>query len=349
VHKARVAIRYLCDLLNIKVGNDLLVPSYNCGSEIDPLIKSGAAVHFYRVDRSAIVDIEDLRNRITKNTKAIYVTHYFGFPQPIEKIKNLCMENGIYLIEDCALSLFSQFEGKKLGSFGDAAVFSFPKSLPVPDGGALVINNRMIKAKEWKRRKPRAIRIGRTMAALIKAGLLRTTPIQKVIYLGKLADKFVFKKTRDRVFSNLKVMPKDYYYDEQLNDTQMSMITKISLGYFEMDSIVKRRQENFKLFCELMAGYPEVKPVYSELPAGVCPLYFPIIVKNRNLIYVKLNNKFISAMPWWSGYHTGLHWDEFPDASYLKDNVLALPVHQQLESEGIRYMVETLKNIIRTG
>ncbi|MCX5704161.1 MAG: DegT/DnrJ/EryC1/StrS family aminotransferase [Candidatus Omnitrophica bacterium] len=149
IHKARTGIRHACRLLGLGSGTEVLAPAYNCGSEIDALLDSGASVVLYRIDRCCKIDIEDLRSRITSKTKAIYVTHYFGFPQGMGEIRELCSIYKIYLIEDCALSLFSSDGLKKLGDCGEIAVFSLPKTLPVPDGGVLVINNPDIMQGPW--------------------------------------------------------------------------------------------------------------------------------------------------------------------------------------------------------
>ncbi|UCH14341.1 MAG: aminotransferase class V-fold PLP-dependent enzyme, partial [Bacteroidales bacterium] len=148
-HKARVAIRYACELLGIGAGDTILAPSYNCGSEIDPLYKSGAEVSLYRVDEAGQIDTGDLQKRINAKTRLIYVTHYFGFPHDLTIIKKICKENGILLLEDCALSLFSNYpDREKIGSAGDISVFSFTKTLPVPDGGVMVINNPILNSNQ---------------------------------------------------------------------------------------------------------------------------------------------------------------------------------------------------------
>ena len=91
----------------------------------------------YRVDRNARIDMTDLVARITSRTKLVYVTHYFGRPAEIEDLVALCRERNIKLLEDCALSLFSD----TTGSLGDAAIFSFRKSLPACAGGALALHD----------------------------------------------------------------------------------------------------------------------------------------------------------------------------------------------------------------
>jgi dTDP-4-amino-4,6-dideoxygalactose transaminase len=141
IHTARTGIMHICTLLDLKKGCEVLVPAYNVGAELDPLIKNGIQVSLYRIDRSGVADIPDIISRITSKTRAIYATHYFGFPQKVDDIKLICDQYNLYLIEDCALSLFSKHGEKKIGSVGDVSIFSLTKTLPLPDGGVLIINN----------------------------------------------------------------------------------------------------------------------------------------------------------------------------------------------------------------
>ena len=102
VHTARTAIHRACELLNVKSDDEVLAPSYNCGTEIDALLQSGALVKMYDIDRSGSINFDDLYSRVSPNTRIIYVTHYFGFGQPLDELRNFCDKKSIYLFEDCA-------------------------------------------------------------------------------------------------------------------------------------------------------------------------------------------------------------------------------------------------------
>ena len=179
-YRGRTALRRLCDIMGL-AGSEVLVPAYNCGAETEPYIDGGAKIVPYRVDYGAQADIEDIRRCISERTKALHVTYYFGFPQPIDEIRGLCLKNDIFLIEDCALALFSGFKGKKLGSWGDAAIFSLPKSLPLTDGGALVINNPRLRTS-WQKRHVPLMRTARGAISLSAAALLRRLSVSDVLH-----------------------------------------------------------------------------------------------------------------------------------------------------------------------
>jgi len=347
LHKARVGIRHACNVLGIGSGDEVLVPAYNCGTEIDALASSGASVGMFRIDRNCQIDMEDLVGRINEKTKAVYVTHYFGFPQSLEELKKVCQDKQICLIEDCALALFSFWGTDRLGAKGDIAVYNFPKTLPVPDGGAMVVNNPDYFVEDWQLGLPPIPRIFRDSLPLLKRYVLRKAEGHGTLFsvVCKMFDK---KKAKAPVNNTHKPdMPENYYYDENLNDEGISPVTKRMLSFFDENSVRQRRRSNFKRYLSLLLGVTGVKCLYDSLPVGVCPLHFPVIVDNRREISSRLKALAIDSTEWWAGYHRRLPWPDHPDACYLKDNILVLPVLQQLEDHHIEYISEKLISISR--
>src|SRR5438105_15451798 len=85
-------------------------------------------------------DFADARKRAAgADVSAVYVIHYAGFPQDMAEARKLADELGVPLIEDCALALLSRDGGDPLGSTGDVSVFCLYKTLPVPNGGLLLV------------------------------------------------------------------------------------------------------------------------------------------------------------------------------------------------------------------
>src|SRR5262249_14393583 len=133
----RAAILLAAKTWGIGKDDEVLVPAYNCGSDVSPWIASGAHVSMYRVDACARIDLEDLLCRINARTRVVHVTHYFGHPANIGELAGICRERNVKLLEDCALALLSNLTGLT----GDAAIFSLQKSLPACDGGILTLRD----------------------------------------------------------------------------------------------------------------------------------------------------------------------------------------------------------------
>jgi selenocysteine lyase/cysteine desulfurase len=134
----RTAIALLAAASGLEPGDEVLLSAYNCGTEVDALLAAGLQVRCIECDEQGFLPIDRLKDEIGPRTRAIYVIHLFGWPHPLEEIDDWRKQRGLVLLEDCALALFSETDdGVPLGTCGDASVFSFPKTLPTPDGGAL--------------------------------------------------------------------------------------------------------------------------------------------------------------------------------------------------------------------
>src|SRR6266542_3288162 len=141
-YRARNAIYYLFrELCATTPGLTVLAPDYYSGNEILAIRAAGAAIRYYPIGRDMRLDLETVtRFCDVHNPDVLYVIHYLGWAQPMPALVNLCRQRGILLVEDCALALLSELDGRPLGSFGDWSVFCLYKTLPVPNGAVLVQN-----------------------------------------------------------------------------------------------------------------------------------------------------------------------------------------------------------------
>src|SRR4051812_630982 len=138
---ARNGIYHLFRKLGLREQDVVLVPDYHHGNEIFAMRAAGVSIRYYPIQRNLNADLDAIERLCKLRPKALYVTHFIGWPQPMKQIRALCRKHEMLLIEDCALSLLSSYEGAPLGSFGDFAVFCLYKTLPVPNGGVVVQND----------------------------------------------------------------------------------------------------------------------------------------------------------------------------------------------------------------
>src|SRR3989344_1363785 len=136
----RNAMYVACRGLGLKAGDEVLTPAFDCDGTLQPFKVLGLKLTFFRIDPYTFeVDLEDLKQKISSKTKLIHIVNYFGIPQSWDRLKIFRKEYGVPILEDNAHSLFSSYKGKKLGTFGDASIFSLRKSLLLPDGAILQI------------------------------------------------------------------------------------------------------------------------------------------------------------------------------------------------------------------
>ena len=90
-----------------------------------------------------LMDPTDVQRKITKRTKAIWVTHLWGFPAEVDKLRRIADSHGIYLLEDCAHAMFLKYKGKYVGNWGHFGTFSFNmgKHLGAGEGGMAICND----------------------------------------------------------------------------------------------------------------------------------------------------------------------------------------------------------------
>jgi len=130
------------------------VSGASVGTEVlcDPIVHFGgvAALWFNAVPRWVDVeydtynmDPESLRANITDLSRAVIVTHHWGYPAKIDEIRQICDEHGLFLIEDCAHATGCWYKGKHVGTFGKLGVFSFQeyKQLSTGDGGMTITDD----------------------------------------------------------------------------------------------------------------------------------------------------------------------------------------------------------------
>lgn len=131
--------------LNLKADDEVIVPSFTFISTVNTVNLAGGKVVFADINRETLgLDPDDVERNITKKTRAIIVVHYAGIPANVQKIQKIAKKHKVFLIEDCAEALGSRSESRHVGSFGDAAIFSFcqNKLVSTGEGGALCFNEK---------------------------------------------------------------------------------------------------------------------------------------------------------------------------------------------------------------
>lgn len=139
------AIEIAIEALNIPQSSEIIVPANSFIASSEAVTRQGHKVVFADCDpESYVISIEDVRKRIGPKTKAIIAVHLYGHPCDMGALKSLANQHRLYIIEDCAQSHGAEYDGKRVGSIGDIAAFSFypGKNLGAyGDGGAIVTNN----------------------------------------------------------------------------------------------------------------------------------------------------------------------------------------------------------------
>ena len=131
-------------LSDIKLGDEVIMPSYTFVSTADAFVLRGATPVFVDI-RPDTMNIDEtlIEDAITSKTKAIVPVHYAGVGCEMDTIMDIARRHNLTVIEDAAQAIASTYKGKALGTFGDFGCYSFheTKNISMGEGGALLIQN----------------------------------------------------------------------------------------------------------------------------------------------------------------------------------------------------------------
>ena len=140
------AIWSMYDAIGLKSGDEILCPAYTFFATNTPIFFTGATPVLVDCDEYGNMHAHEIERKITSRTKAIIVTHMWGYPCKMDEIRKIADKYNLYLLEDCSHAHGGSYKGKKLGEWGDIAAFSLQgnKIITGGEGGVLVTNDKTI-------------------------------------------------------------------------------------------------------------------------------------------------------------------------------------------------------------
>ncbi len=131
-------------LIDVKAGDEVIMPSFTFVSTADAFILRGATAVFVDIRPDTMnIDESLIEAAITKRTKAIAPVHYAGVSCEMDVIMDIARRHGLKVVEDAAQGILSTYKGKPLGTIGDYGCYSFheTKNLSMGEGGAILLND----------------------------------------------------------------------------------------------------------------------------------------------------------------------------------------------------------------
>lgn len=145
VSNGTVALHLALVALGIKEGDEVLVPDLTFAASINAIIYTGAVPVIVDVDKTTwTISIEDIEKNITPKTKAIMPVHLYGHPCHMDEIMAIAKQHNLLVIEDAAEAIGAKYKNKHVGTFGEAATFSFfgNKTITTGEGGMVFFKNK---------------------------------------------------------------------------------------------------------------------------------------------------------------------------------------------------------------
>lgn len=147
VNSGRAGLGLLLDAYGLKEGDEIILPAYTLKDLAKLIEDKGIVPKFVDIEKdSFIMDCVHIESQISPKTKIILATHIFGLPCNLGKIIAIAKKYHLKVIEDCAHAIGAGYQGKKLGSWGDAAIFSleFSKNINTFGGGVVTTSDEKI-------------------------------------------------------------------------------------------------------------------------------------------------------------------------------------------------------------
>lgn len=273
----------------LRPGDEVITVATGFPTTINPIVQNGLIPVFVDVELGTYnIKVQELEEALSNKTKAIMVAHTLGNPFDLSAVMNFAKENDLYVIEDCCDAVGSKFDGKMVGTFGDASTTSFYPAhhITTGEGGAVLTNNEIIHRitksfRDWGR------------DCFCEPGSNNTCGRRFKGQFGTLPYGYDHKYVYSHIGYNLKITDMQAAIGvEQLN---------------KLPEFIKKRKENFKKLYEGLKKYEEflILPVVDK-KADPSWFAFPISVRNNNIFTKKqiveiLENKKIMTRQLFAG------------------------------------------------
>jgi UDP-4-amino-4,6-dideoxy-N-acetyl-beta-L-altrosamine transaminase len=306
--------------LNLPNGSEVITTPFTFVATNNSLIYNNLRPVFADIKKDTRnIDPDDIRRKITSNTKAISYVDYAGQPCEIEEIKEIAEEFDLYLIEDASHALGASYHGKKIGNFADLTVFSFHPVKPITtgEGGAVVTNN---------------AELAERVRLLHNHGIDKSATDRYGPDAGWAYD--------------MKVLGRNY----RMTDLQAALgISQLK----KLDDFIERRNEIADLYNELLDDCEFVEtPITKENVVHGWHIYTVLLDEsiNRNEFFkymrkneVGVNVHYIPPYHF-SYYRNNFNFNErdYPETEDVFNRIITLPIHQGMKREDAEYVVKIL-------
>jgi len=314
-HSATGALEMIALALDIKEGDEIILPSYTFVSTANPFALRGAKLVFVDIELDTFgIDPNIVKKAITPKTKAIVAMHYAGHACKIDELKKIADENNLILIEDAATAFGAKHKGKPLGTFGDFGVISFDvtKHISATQGGLLVVNN-----KKYTKKLSEIYHLGTNRTDFEEGNVpyYEWTSVGSKYQMPETNAAILIEQLKEQklILSKLLSISKEYY--TQLNELEeIELIDKQNL------------EDNFHEFYIICNNLEHRKKISKYLSNNGIDALFHYVPLHESLFGIKCG-KFIGGS----------------NTITISEKLLRLPLHFSITPSDINYICSTIK------
>ena len=322
VSNCTTALHLSMIVAGVKKKHDVLCSSLTFVADANCIKYVGAKPKFIDItsELNWNMSVSDIEKKITKNTKAIIMTHYAGYPCEIDKIKKIAKQNKLILIEDACHTIFSKFKNKYLGTYGDLGVFSLygNKNITTGEGGIVIGKKEYIK-------KIKILRNHAIDKSMLERNLSKT-PTYQIHELGY-----------------------NYRMDDIRSTIGMEQLKKID----HLNNLRRKLALNYKKL--INKELPEIKIPFNNFIGDkfsyhLFPILLPDNLKRDNLIEF-LNSRGIQTSIHYKPIHRLKFYErhnfKLKNLDKISKFILSLPIYPDLSFLDQNYVIKAVKEYLK--
>jgi dTDP-4-amino-4,6-dideoxygalactose transaminase len=351
--KGRVALYAILKALNVGVGDEVVLPGYTCVMNVNPIKYVGAKPVYVDIEPETFnMNVELLEEKITANTKVIIAQHTYGYPCDMETIMAIAVRYGVAVVEDCCLSFGSKYKGKTVGTFGEAAYFSFQWNKPYTTGlgGMALVNDLRLAEKIESLRAKESCRPSKmeTLMLVVQLAVYRAFIYPRTTPLAQAAFRFLTKKGFVVGSSSMcefepKMAP-DFF--KVMSGIQARSGLK---QLIKVDSIITRRRKIAQLYDQLLEEKGWAARKYNRAVMEPVMVRYPVRINGKHKALAEAAKAGVELGSW---FECPLHPIETPlevydyqlgmckESEKASREVVNLPLHPRTDEKTAKRTVE---------
>lgn len=317
------ALEMAAILLDLKEGDEVIMPSYTFVSTSNAFLLRGATICFAdSYPDNPNIDPKSIETLISPKTKAIVVVHYAGIACDMDAIMALAKQHNLKVVEDAAQGIDSFYKGKPLGSIGDLGAFSFheTKNIISGEGGALLINN-----PDYQHRAEIIWEKGTNRAAFFRGEIDKYgwVDIGSSFLPSEIIAAFLYAQLENLALiqNKRKALWEAYYNNLKELQTQ---------GHLQLPIIPDDASNNAHMFFIVCQNNDTQAALLEHLKShGVFAVFH----------YLSLHKS-----PYFSPLYKG---EELPNSDHFSDCLIRLPLFYELTMENVELITQTIKSFFK--
>lgn len=316
------ALHLCCLVSGVGPGDEVICPSLTFAASANCIRYAGATPVFCDIvgPEHINIDPKEIEKKITDKTKAILVVHMAGFPCKMDEIMAIAQKHNLKVLEDACHGPLSEYKGKKLGTIGDCAAFSFfsNKNISTGEGGMFISNNKEMADKARLLRSH-----GMTTMSYQRAGGHATA--YDIVELG-------YNFRLDDIHAAIAI--------EQLKKLPADLEQRIAVR---------------KRYIELLSKVENVVVPFADNTEFTSNYIMPIVVtkgtvEDRDAIRNKIHEAGVQTSVHYPAIHRFSIYKDYgavlPQTEYVTDHEITLPMYAALSMEDVEYICETVDRAI---